>query len=333
MINWQQLLTELGVTNQIKGKNVGRDSIGIQCPFCGDDDPSMHMNIKFNSNYYFCWRNEQHRGKFPNKLISALCAFHNISIKNIEEFIKSHSDYTELSLSYKANNNTNCHLPEEFQKFEHLPENKKQNPYFWYLIERGFEITTTSNFNTFMNNFQLGYCRTGEQACRIIVPYFSSNNEMCSYTGRSIDPSEKIKYKTSHKDNSKIITSDTLYGIHLANNSRKNVIIICEGPFDVLKMENLCENAMGTTNPFLFLGTSTNKISESQLELICQLSEMKQTDSVYLFYDSDVSNSIKLGMKNKFESIGIEMKNIDIDEINDPGEMTKEKMNEFINKI
>ncbi len=69
MIDWRGLLNELGVPFRERGKNISRDSIGVCCPFCGDDH-NYHMNIAQDKEAFYCRRDPTHAGHSFVKLLS-----------------------------------------------------------------------------------------------------------------------------------------------------------------------------------------------------------------------------------------------------------------------
>src|SRR5882672_6159665 len=76
-MDWVALLTDHDITFVDRGPNTKRGEISIQCPFCGDDDPSQHLGISLSTENWGCLRSAQHRGHAPHTLIQALlgCSF------------------------------------------------------------------------------------------------------------------------------------------------------------------------------------------------------------------------------------------------------------------
>src|SRR5690554_4770393 len=71
VMDWVAFLTQYNVDFITEGPNLAHGNVGVRCPFCGDD-PSYHMGISLDGHGWNCWRNGQHRGRSPIRLIQAL---------------------------------------------------------------------------------------------------------------------------------------------------------------------------------------------------------------------------------------------------------------------
>lgn len=63
-------LSAHGVEAVERGPNVGRGNFNIKCPWCADD-PSHHMGISFDTGYFYCWRNPEHKGRDVARVVAA----------------------------------------------------------------------------------------------------------------------------------------------------------------------------------------------------------------------------------------------------------------------
>src|SRR3990167_1829573 len=71
-LDWPSFLKDHNIPFATEGKSVTRGNIAIKCPWCGDDDPSQHLGIHLQHGYWNCWRNQNHRGRKPHRLIMRL---------------------------------------------------------------------------------------------------------------------------------------------------------------------------------------------------------------------------------------------------------------------
>ena len=84
------------------GKNVTKNSIGIPCPFCGDD-PSQHLNIAISGEkegQWHCWRSEDHRGR---SLVPLLCRLLGKRKAEVYKIIQQYHDQVAPDLSVGNN--------------------------------------------------------------------------------------------------------------------------------------------------------------------------------------------------------------------------------------
>ena len=59
--NIVEILKAYNIPYALTGKNVSKGYIGLNCPFCDDDD-NFHLGINPEKNFFACWRNNEHRG-------------------------------------------------------------------------------------------------------------------------------------------------------------------------------------------------------------------------------------------------------------------------------
>lgn len=70
--DWLSLLRQQGIPFVDRGANVKRGEVNIKCPFCGTADPSHHLGLNLDTGWWACWRNNNHRGKSPLRLLMQL---------------------------------------------------------------------------------------------------------------------------------------------------------------------------------------------------------------------------------------------------------------------
>ena len=76
MFDWLNFLNRHGISYVDTGRNVRRNNISMPCVLCGDD-PSENLGISLVGKGWSCWRNKNHKGIHPHRLIIALlgCSF------------------------------------------------------------------------------------------------------------------------------------------------------------------------------------------------------------------------------------------------------------------
>src|SRR5882672_4087450 len=71
-MDWLAFLTDNFIPHVTSGPLTTRGHVEVRCPFCGDDDPSMHLGINLTTSQWNCSRDATHREASPYRLISAL---------------------------------------------------------------------------------------------------------------------------------------------------------------------------------------------------------------------------------------------------------------------
>ena len=187
---------------------------------------------------------------------------------------------------------------------------------FWaYLRDRGFP---DGQIEELARHFRLHYAMQGEGAYRLIVPIYNADGELMTWTGRSIADDAKVRYKTLtvHPEAGEISARAPITDLllDLPNlNYGGSFLIICEGPFDVLKLWPYAEryNARVTC---LFGKT----ISTAQIELLAGLRDGYY--GCFLLLDPDaVMDSLRL--RERLSALRVMSVNPSDDA--DPGEMNE----------
>lgn len=246
--DWLSFVRSRNIHYVTSGPNVARDHIAIRCPFCGADDPSEHMGLSLKGEGWACWRRKDHRGRNPTRLIVALigCSYETaatiagVSTLLPDDFMGSIN--AALNPPARASRGKPLRLPEEFKHFgTGMPS---QTLFTDYLKRRGL---LTEEIKDLTADFGMFYCARGPYKGRVIFP-IHFHRELVTWTGRSVYPSVDLRYKTLAVEHEKAafdghlpavgpITDYLLWYDEMPEQGR--AIILCEGPFDALKLRVL----------------------------------------------------------------------------------------------
>lgn len=272
MFDWVNFLSSRGIPFVTKSPNLPRrDLVAIQCPWCGAADPSQHLAI--GEPGYRCLRNPDHRGRNPARLVQVLahCSWpealaitgaRTVSVSdNLLERVKRSLDPPEKP------NPVPLKLPKAFRPFRQLPSAK---PYIRYLRKRGFPL-----LEDLTPRYDLHYCTSGAFKGRVIFPVYSNGN-LVSWTGRTISPRIALRYKSLTTDsevarNTGVPTavgpiSNYLLWFDNLKTGDCDTIVLCEGPFDSLKV-----NYLGRPNGICSTCFFTSAPGEAQIGLLHEL--------------------------------------------------------------
>lgn len=268
-IDWPTLLAEHRIEYVTSGPNVRRGEINIQCPFCGSSDPSHHMGIDTDRNYWSCWRNRaEHSGKSPVRLLMRLLHIGHTQALMIAGLDPSYVDpdgFQALAQSLRNPVSTTQDFkppgPLELDpEFYDLNDARAVTRHWDYLENRYFEPEKLRAY---------GVCCgvLGDWANRVIFPYYE-HTELVTWTGRALGNAMvrykdlALKPKFEGDPYARIAAKDTLYN-HDAMLAGGIWLIIVEGPIDALKLD-----IYGSPFGVRSVALSTASISERQLSCL-----------------------------------------------------------------
>jgi len=230
-MDWIEFFEAHSIPYVTRGTNTRRDHASIQCPWCGDDDPSEHLSVSLVEEAFGCWRNVGHGGRKPYRLIAALLgtSFNQAKVIAAQYSAADPGTLTSLGDGLLSLNQASeapkaieaLTLPNAFKAIKNEGNTKR----FWrYLEERGFEV------KALCKEYNLTCCQTGRWKDRVIIPIYQ-DQELIGWTGRAIaaNPVNAPRY-----DSSTDAIKRTVYN---EDNLEGKKLVIAEGPFDALKLD------------------------------------------------------------------------------------------------
>lgn len=320
-MNWLEFFQQNNINYRTSGANVSKGSAVIHCPMCGAADESEHLVVNLDNKGFHCWRNRQHSGKNPAKLIQALL---NCSWEQAASMAgQAHSLPSDFMGKLKSTlfkpevlqPVNNLKLPDAFKKFTGLPSSL---PYLNYLSDRGFTYKDA-------NQYEVYYATQGVYKGRILFTIYHEQ-KLVGWTGRTIYPSEQMRYKslTSKEDKAKengevpapnpishyLLFSDRLF------ESYSHTIVMCEGPFDSFKV-NVLGNDVGVDATCFF----TNTPSQQQINLLHDLLPKYQRKCLMLDQNTFSQTARTKALLSSFDIEIVRLPS----SVKDPGEITSTK--------
>jgi hypothetical protein len=235
-MDWVLFLEDNQIEYVTRGPNTKRGEVSIQCPWCGDDDPSQHLGISPTSENWGCLRNREHSGHSSVYLIATLLGCSKAQAKLIAVQY-SNSDPESLEEAIALLDPTSeapspAEGPEEppprrpiFAEYPGptFPAGKR----FWdYLKGRGY-----NNVQKLVRNYNLTCCTVGRYKDRIIIPVHRGDG-LVAWTGRAIiDPKKAPRYLSSKNIKATVFNEFSL------RHCNGKILFICEGPFDAMKVD------------------------------------------------------------------------------------------------
>lgn len=266
VFDWTKFLHENGIEYVERGANVGRGEINIRCAFCGTADPSFHMGLNTTSGFWACWRNSEHRGKSPLRLLVKLL---NIPYWKARQLAGLDKDYVDPegfdALAAKLMRAIEAERPEQIQRrhltlpldFQLALDWGSSRRHFAYLRDQRLFGSYTREV---VGDYLLVMQKYGDMSDRIIFPYVVED-DLVTWTGRAIGH-HPIRYKDLPIDQSIIPPKRTLYNHDVVISGGK-ILCVVEGPVDTVKMDYA-----GKPHQVRAVGLSTNSMSDDQIYLL-----------------------------------------------------------------
>jgi|SRR5882724_2024268 len=323
-MDWQRFLDENNIHYVSRGPNTKRGEVSIQCPMCGEEDPSEHLGINLQNGKWGCHRDVNHRGKSPRTLIKAILGCSSPQAGFIvKQYSHSDPDSLEAALAVlEADNKGTIEHDEDiakqarlqqagpqFRDFNHIKKRGITQRFFEYLQNRGYEHP-----QDVIKRYDLRCALTGKYKDRIIIP-IKHNDELLGWTSRALGKLLNApRYLASSEDiKAFIFNYDQLkYG--------GDRLFITEGPFDAIRVDNhnfdckdLLHKEIRATCTF---GTS---VTISQIALLRALK--KNFNETWILFDHGAEKPAN----DLAEWIGAKVANLP-DGYDDPGELDNENL-------
>lgn len=294
-LDYQALLHEHRIEFITKGKNVKRGQINIRCPFCASADPSYHMGLDLESGWWACWRNSNHRGKSPVRLLVKLL---NIPYWSARDLCGLGLDYVDpdgfstvvqrlKSVGWSKDSKKDrkpipkLTMPDDFRPISGGFATRRHVD---YLVQRKFN---ESDVLDLAYDYNLQAVTGGYWSHRIIMPFFM-DGDLVTWTGRAISGQEP-RYQDLSIANSVVEPKRTLYN-HDALLAGGSVLFIVEGPLDVLKLD-----FYGKSLGLRAVGLCTNSVTDEQQFILADA--VSRFSLVCIMMDRANSMSIVDGMR------------------------------------
>lgn len=272
-----------GIPYAEKGTQISRNFVGIDCPFCGDDN--MHGGFHLYKEYYNCWR----CGWTP--LQKVIATLEDITEREASRIIK---DFTIRGIRTKKTESRSLKIKKGTLKLPLGCGPLKKNHKI-YLRGRNF------NPDKLEKQFKLmGTGPTGRYKFRIIAPIYY-RGKMVSYQGRDYTDLQTLRYKACAEPDELLHHKLILYNIK----KKYKKIILVEGITDVWRM--------GSRTVALF-GTGYTK---AQLILLSRLYRQ-----VFILFDSEQEAQKRAtNLMSELTALGVETENVVLSS-GDPGDLT-----------
>lgn len=292
--DWKGFLDNYNIEYSTHGHNIGRNWLGLACPFCGDD-PSQHLGVNIIHGGWHCWRRHHPGGRRPHNLVMALigCSY-DTAEAIVERGILPDSNYGDLTGRINVDllfNNKVVEIENRPKSLELMPEFRSivKSPLADlfatpYIQDRGYSFKETIKL---AKRYNLHFAMNGFFSYRVIFP-ITYYNDLVTWTGRTVVKNQKPRYSTLSKD----VEQSKKLDIPVALESIKNclfdfdylcsvkggTLVLTEGPFDACRI-----SFFGEEYGIYGTGSFSVKLTTSQIALLDMLS--RRFDRFYILAD------------------------------------------------
>lgn len=291
-MNFQKLFDDYHIPYSTK---INRGWVNIECPFCTSEHP-MHLGFNPTGDYCTCWNCGSHELKSTLRKVLSIS---NVELKEVMEHYGGRGGVL-MQLNKKVAKAKYLELPND----GFTPAERK------YLLGRNFSPR-------FLHERYgvVGGGIAGRWKHRIIIPVYQ-NGKLVSWTGRSILDKQTLKekqiprYKNLSIEESVINIKECIFNI---DHCRKNVAVLVEGSFDVMRLGDDFMCSMGT------------ELTQNQIGILHQ-----RFKKIFIAFDNEPEaqkKARKFGME--LASIGVEVEVVNIyDDFNknDGGELSDDEV-------
>jgi len=203
------LTTTLGQYSTLKG-----NELAFYCPFCHHHKQKLQVNTETQK--WHCWTCNS-GGKKLTSLLRKL----DVDRKTISIIREIYGDSNYNLQNEDSDAKVFINLPKEFISLADEPKgfNPEYKHAIHYLTQRGIGIKEIVKYN-------IGYCKDGMYARRIIVPSYNSNGSLNYFVSRSYYAEERMKYKNPPISKNIICLDSQI--------NWNEPVILCEGVFDAI---------------------------------------------------------------------------------------------------
>ena len=333
-----KLILRANLPHALAGKNVAQNHLNIQCPFCGDADPSMHLGINLDSGQWGCWRNAMHRGNRPHRLVRQLFGWSREQIKRefgINTDLDTEGDFGEaeqLIAMLQMQPDSMTEQPAEvvrnlvrvnMDKFPPLWKWYRQRnsrmvlPFIRYCESRN--LTPEAIFR-----YDLRYAISGRYAQRIILPVFeprivtttTDTRYPQTWTARAVGAIQP-KYLTPHQQEANVISRCVWSGRWY--DETYQVLVVTEGPFDALRLD-----WVGTLYGVRAVCVFGSSPTAAQQDVIAWFAK-RVKHVVYAFDSDNLVSTLRLAYQQEAWPSGVPR--------NDFGEMTDRELSTWCSDV
>lgn len=339
--DWQTFLDRNGIEYATGGKSTAKGNLYVHCPFCGNEDQGRHMGISEEGRGWGCWKNRDHRGIAPGRLIKALtgCSWDEVGkllgsrFKPVGDLLGAVKDALGEPED-QAGEGLALHplleLPDQFKALT------RGSPHYEYLRSGRARNFTHNEIDFLKRKFRLRQVMYSKShwRWRMVIPVYGMDRELQTWTARAVGKAN-LRYRSLSTDLEKeqpdagglgqaalLPITDCMLGAHRLRKGGR-FLILTEGFFDsaCFSLESVAFEARESC---LF----GKNISPAQLDMLAEIRHLY--GAVFLLLDPDARVSA-MRMTSELTSLGVQM--LPLEGEDDPGDMGAKAIRRLLRRM
>jgi len=211
-----------------KGKRLSKGDVAFYCPFCKHHNPKLMVNIKTGDyNCFTC--HPPTKGRSPIALLKKIGAPNDALIEMKSYFV---NDTFKIINTPEVKTIT---IPKEFKSILDNMSDLECRHAIAYLKNRGLTLQDIQKYN-------IGYCKTGRYANKIIIPSYDASGKLNYFIARSFEKEPRLKIDSPECKKSEIVGFEYYINWNVP-------VILCEGVFDAIAIKRNAIPLFGKTIP------------------------------------------------------------------------------------
>lgn len=297
-MNLQELYNDFGIITSTESDKHYRDGwINTSCPFCKGSE-GFHLGFNTSGNYFSCYRCGY------NPTIKTLMALLKLPLYEIKKLLQSYKGSSLIKTPNIKVRRKAFKTPSYLKPIAELPINSKylkNRGFDPFLLENKYQIKGTSHFSS-LDKIDYRF--------RIFIPIFFEG-QLVSWQTRDITDLSNVKYLSCPLKRELTPHKEILYQF-----PNTNYIVLCEGVFDVWKIE--------------MAGFPSTCCFGIEYKLY-QLKWIMRYKKIIIFFDSEPQAQKKaLELQRRLEFMGKEIINICPPKGEDAGSLTIKKIKRLL---
>lgn len=336
MLDWIRILDQ----HHIEWQHGSGDNIEIQCYWCGNADEGKHLSISLTKPAYRCWRRpHEHSGKNPVRLLTALLKIsiteartlagikHSESSDNItfRDTIRSALNGHKIDDTSNVRSIKNMVWPKDFRPITKTGVARSVHSYIEWRGYPGQEVDRLIEY------YDLRTTLGGTFRYRVVIPIYMPHMGLVNWTGRSITASHYLRYQTltTNEERAKangdpvaaLSINQTLLNYDKVSADYGRDLVVCEGPFDALKVDHYGRDAGVRA-----VCTFGKNISDQQINLLSKIRD--RYENMWLAQDRDAKMEA-LATLGRLAHLRVRQLDLPRD-VGDPGDLSRAQVLSWI---
>jgi hypothetical protein len=306
MFNAEKFCKDFGISFATSHKNVSSGWIGLNCPFCSDQN--YHLGFNLNGEYFYCWKCRGH------SIENTIKQFLNVDFSQAVKLKEQYQTFYRNPFVHEKYKRAvaSCYLPPQSNSLKTVHKKYLSDRlYDPDKLERIWELKGTMHFSP-VSYWENDVKKEMDFSYRIIAP-INFNSRLVSYQSRTTQKLSFTPYKACPKSLEVINIKKVLYGWDLVPATD---VVVVEGIADAWRLG---------PGALCVFGVSYTR------EQVMLLAKFRR---VFIMFDNDKPGKTQAeSLQRDLNKIMTGVRIIDIDGVKDPGELKQSEADHLMREM